>query len=127
MIIFYLINNKAKPLLDEDNLKVIITNKTAFSDTKLKIEDEPLLLTRYLASENIETLKSLYEHFEQKPLTRIYEISKVILESKYIDIKKYEDNQILKKELLEIFGKINLFYDNLEPKGRCVDINLRAC
>lgn len=117
-IIFHLINNKAKPLLDDDNLKVIIENKNAFSDSKLKIEDESLLLTRYLALENMETLKSLYENFGHNYLTRIYEISKIILESEYIDIKKYEDNEILKKELLEIFGKINSFYDNLEQKEK---------
>lgn len=37
--IFYLINNKAKPLMDEENLRVIIGNSEAFSDESLKKED----------------------------------------------------------------------------------------
>lgn len=117
-IIFHLINNKAEPLLDEENFRVLVNNRTAFSDRKLKEDDPPLLLTRYIGENELPTIRPLYKNFGQKKLTRIYEISKIILESKYIDIGDYPDENVLKDDFLEMLGKVNSFYDSLSPKDK---------
>lgn len=109
--IFYLINNKAKPLIDEENLKVIIDNPAAFSDTSLKKEDFALLLTRYIVKEDIPVFDSVYENFSDKKLSNTYSVASVI--NDFTNLSSYERNENIRAEVLKIFSKVNSFYENL--------------
>lgn len=109
--IFYLINNKAKPLVDEDNLKVIINKTLAFSDTFLRKEDFAFLLTRYIIKEDTPVFDSIYKNFGDKKLSKIHSIATVV--NDYTNLSSYEKDEDIRYEILKIFTKVNTFYENL--------------
>ncbi|KKG05868.1 hypothetical protein DU40_13550 [Methanosarcina mazei] len=109
--IFYLINNKAKPLMDEENLKFIIDNPVAFSDAFLKKEDFPLLLTRYIAKENTAIFDSIYKNFGDKKLSNIYSVANVT--NNLTSLSIYEKDEDIRTNILKIFFKVNALYENL--------------
>ncbi len=78
-LIFHIINHKAKSLIDEENFKVIVDNPDTFSNSDLRKEDPELLLTRLIGKEEIPTIKPLYKNFGAKRLTRIYQISEILI------------------------------------------------
>lgn len=115
-LIFHIINHKAKSLIDEENFKVIVDNPDTFSNSDLRKGDPELLLTRLIGREEIPTIKPLYKNFGTKRLTRIYQISEILIKLKYLDIDQTESR--LKEDILDLLGKINVFYDSLEPKEK---------